>query len=208
MTSRAAGASVRSVVRRAFAVAVVGAAGLAACSGDDGGGAVVTTTTTTPEPEPTEPPTTSPEESIGDDIRFIEVSARLGVADDALVVALAVDRPTLDEIEATVPDEAAAWCTGSEEGLTDLESVEVYLVRVEDPAVDATLGGAERFELRAENVAIAAENPTPASFELVVGGVTHVVTEGELVLNEAPTGGTFSGPSAEGEVIEGAFLCG
>lgn len=192
-----------------LAVAVVCAFAAVACGGDDAGGeAVVTTTTVEPEPEPTEPPDTTPEETIGDEIAFIEVSARMGVGDDALVVALAVDRPTLEEIEATDPEDAAAWCTGSEEGLAELESVEVYLVRVEDPAVDATMAGAERFHLRAENVVIAPDTPAAASFELAVDGVTHVVTDGELILNETPTGGTFSGASDAGEVIEGAFLCG
>lgn len=209
MTRRPAQASPWSVARRtgASAVVVLGALMLTACGGDDAGGEAVVTTTTV-EPEPTEPLDTAPDESIGDEIAFIEVSARMGVGDDALVVALAVDRPTLEEIEVTDPEDAAAWCTGSEEGLVDLDTVEVYLVRVEDPAVDAAMAGAERFHLRAENVVIAPETPVAASFELAVDGVTHVVADGELVLNETPTGGTFSGASDAGEVIEGAFLCG
>lgn len=184
-----------------------------ACSSDDDGAVpppssgpdstvdaeTITTTSTT---------TTLPEESLADEIEFIEVSARLGDGDDADVVALAVDRPTLEQIEASDPADAPAWCTGSDASWAELDGpIPEYLVRVETPALDATQGGAERFELETENISVGG-GPVPATFELEVDGVVYTVGDGTVDLGEIHTGGTFSGRADNGTLVEGAFLCG
>jgi hypothetical protein len=73
--------------------------------------------------------------------------------------------------------------------------------------VDLTLGGAERFELRATAVTLG-EPPVDASILLESDGVRYEVEEGELDLGETFTSGTFRGTATNGTVIEGAFLCG
>lgn len=192
--------------------------GVGACSSDDGGSSVPPSVPGPSTPDPTtttvvaetsvEPTTTLPDTPLADEVQFIEISARLGIGDDATVVALAVDTETLERIPAEGPDVAPAWCTGSDASLADFDrAIPRYLVRVGAPAVDATLAGAERFELETGRVRVGG-GPVPARFDLTVDGTVHRVLAGTMDLGESSVGGTFSGTTTDGLEIEGAFLCG
>jgi hypothetical protein len=158
---------------------------------------VVTTSTTEPEPVP----------MLSEVLSFIEVSVRIGAGEEAEVVALAVDVETLSQIELSEPPQAPAWCSGAASDLSDTDRVESFYIVLKDPAIDATLGGAERFELTATDAALGDEI-SAARIVLVVGGNQFEVTKGELDLGETFTSGTFRGRTADGTLIEGAFLCG
>jgi hypothetical protein len=172
----------------------------AACSGSD----TQATTTTIPETTTTE---AEPVPMLSEVLGFIEVSVRIGVGEAAEVVAFAVDQEVLSQIELGEPSGSPAWCSGSLRELAELDSVDEFTIQLRGPAVDVTLGGAQRFELVASEV-ILGEAPVDATILLVSDGVRYEVAEGELDLGETFTSGTFRGTAANGTVIEGAFLCG
>jgi hypothetical protein len=152
--------------------------------------------------------TTVADAVLSDLLGFIEVSARIGLAEDADVVALAVDRETLSGLPLGTIEDSPAWCSGAEELLFDeTNRLALYVVRIGEPALDATIARAERFELRATDVSLG-EGAVGASIELMVDGRRHEVIQGELDLGETPTGGTFRGITTDNEILEGAFLCG
>lgn len=160
---------------------------------------ITTETTATTEPEPIP--------MLSEVLAFIEVSVRIGAGEDAEVVALAVDSETLSQIELSEPPQSPAWCSGAASDLNDTDRVESFQILLKDPAIDATLGGAERFELNATDAALS-EEPSAASILLLSGGIRYAVTSGELDLGETFTSGTFRGRTSDGTLIEGAFLCG
>jgi hypothetical protein len=138
---------------------------------------------------------------------FIEISVRIGVGEDAVVVALAVDSNTLSQIAFAEPPLTPAWCSGASEDQTETGAIENFQIVMRDPAVDIAAGGAQRFELTAAE-AILGEEPTAASILLVADGVRYLVAEGVIVLGDTFTSGTFRGLAADDTLIEGAFLCG
>jgi hypothetical protein len=138
---------------------------------------------------------------------FIEVSVRIGVGEDAAVVALAVDSETLSQIMFAEPPFTPAWCSGASEVEAESDSIENFQIVMRDPAVDIAAGGAQRFELTAYDAALG-EEPTAASILVVADDVRFLVVDGELSLGETFTSGTFRGFAADGTLIEGAFLCG
>jgi hypothetical protein len=187
--------------RRAIAVGAL-ALTVAACSGSSSVAEVATTTipeTTTTEAEPVP--------MLSEVLGFIEVSVRIGVGESAEVVALAVDDEVLGKIELAAPEGSPAWCTGSLTDLAERDRADEFTITLRGPAVDLTLGGAQRFELSASEV-ILGEAPVDANILLVSDGVRYEVAEGELDLGETFTSGTFRGTTENGTVIEGAFLCG
>jgi hypothetical protein len=190
-------------------VLVAAIALLAACAGNSSEVEGSLTTETTIETSIETSTTTEPETvlMLSEVLAFIEVSVRIGAGEEAEVVALAVDAETLGRIELSPPPEAPAWCSGASTDLNDTDRVERFFILLKEPAIDATLGGAERFELTATDAALDDEISV-ARILLVVGGNRFEVTEGELDLGETFTSGTFRGRTADGTLIEGAFLCG
>jgi len=158
---------------------------------------IVEITTTEAEPVP----------MLSEVLGFIEISVRIGVGENAEVVALAVDQELLSQLELVEPTDSPAWCSGSLPELSDRDGADEFQILLRGPAVDLTLGGAERFELRATAVTLG-EPPVDASILLESDGVRYEVEDGELDLGETFTSGTFRGTASNGIVIEGAFLCG
>jgi hypothetical protein len=163
--------------------------------------------TTTVPVDSVETTVRAPAETLADVLGFIEVSVRIGVGEDAVVVALAVDSNTLSQIAFAEPPSTPAWCSGVSGELSAAGSIEDFQIVMRDPAVDVVSGGAQRFELTAPE-AILGEDPSTASILLVADDVRYLVAEGELALGETFTSGTFRGLAADGTLIEGAFLCG
>jgi hypothetical protein len=138
---------------------------------------------------------------------FIEVSVRIGVGEDAAVVALAVDSATLSQIAFAEPPFTPAWCSGASDVQAESDSIENFQIVMRDPAVDIAAGGAQRFELTSIEAKLGDES-VAASILLVADDVRYIVAEGELFLGDSFTSGTFRGFAADGTLIEGAFLCG
>jgi hypothetical protein len=147
-----------------------------------------------------------------DPIGFIEVSVRIGVGDDAMLVSLAADRSTIDA-DADGAEQEAAACSGPvlAQEADELDAVDHrldgYQIRIQGDAVAVAEGGAVSFELTAPGP-IERDAPARVSFELRTEQTLHLVTQGELVIGEVLSAGVFSGTDTQGNTVEGAFLCG
>jgi hypothetical protein len=195
----------------AVALAMLTVSAVSACSGASPEAQEPDTTAIEVETEngSTEPTaeTTEPVITMSEVLGFIEVSVRIGVGEDAEVVALAVDSTTLSQIAFAEPPFTPAWCSGTAEDLNESGAIEDFQIVMRDPAVDIASGGAQRFELTASE-AVLGEESSAASFLLVADDVRYLVAEGALTLGDNFTSGTFRGLAADGTLIEGAFLCG
>jgi hypothetical protein len=193
----------------AIGVAVVGSwLGLVACTADDAAAPVTEPTVTAP-PDTTVTTAASttievpvPESVIGDQVSSIEVSARMLDGDTESLWTISVGRTTLDTVESFGADRSAAWCTEP----VDADGAGPYLVRIGPPAVDATTGGVERFEIVAAHDVVG-PGSVGAVLEVMVDGRSLTAGDAVLDLLDDRGAGTFRAVTADGVLIEGAFRC-
>ncbi len=115
------------------------------------------------------------------ELRAVEVVALLRRGDEERIVGL-----TLDTAEVAAADAACPGATGDTGPM---------LVRVDG---DLEVGAITTFELAAE--------PSP-SLRMRVGGVSYDAVEVAIDVDDRGAAGTFSGVTADGIAIDGAFRC-
>lgn len=198
------------VVTRLTVLLLAAAIGAGACSSDDRPpptSATVPVTASSVATTTSVPETAIDRPSLAEVLRSVEVSVRTVQVDGDVVMAIEVREPTLETIHDVTEADAPAWCSG----VTGAGVGDQFVVRVAPPAVDVSIGGLQRFELRSTLPVAHDAPPAEARLELVVDGSTLVADDVVVDLGPGALSGTFRGtasppPGATVE-IEGAFRC-
>lgn len=148
-------------------------------------------------------PTTAATATTAADSGAVVVSARLvGALTEAQVSARATSQTLATHRDAGAV-EAAAWCTPIS-GSVGADAP--YVVRLSQPAIDDAAGGLVAIELTSA-APVTAPGLVGATLALEVYGVRYEVADATLVVGDDLSDGTFSGTTAEGVTIDGAFAC-